>query len=184
MANEWKKFDELFDSSTKEIFRLQLLNVYNVKSEENDFRSFTEGKQIHISPQFQKWLDDVKRKKEQGVRNINMQVVELPLTDYLKFEISSYPMQESLGRETFIIDRKSAGPMVLEFQDHWMFDEKNILLMNYDAEGHFKSAQIPTLDAIELAGYVKLKDELLRIARPMREFFTLNNIEFPASLFV
>lgn len=184
MAKEWDRFEELWDAAKEEIFRLQLLNIYTVKAEEEEFKNFKEGVSMQMDQELAKWLDTLKIKKAAGVRNINVQVVDLPLTDYLKFEISCYPMQEDVGREIFIIDRKSASALVLEFQDYWMFDRKNIVLMNYDVEGRFKNATFPEIDAIELAGYVRLKDELLKIAKPMREFFSVNDIEFPKSIFV
>lgn len=184
MANEWKRFDMLWDDSEKEIFRLQLLNAYRVKSEEEQFRRYKQGLSIEIDANLQKWLDRLKKKTDEEVRNINMQVVDLPLTDYLKFEISSYPLQERFGRETFLAERSNVRELISGFQDYWMFDSKYVMLMNYDSEGRFLDASFPALGPAELARYVSLKKELIEASEEMYEFFRMKGLDFPESLFL
>lgn len=168
----FKKFDEWCIGSKKEIFRLQLLNTYDVESSKKSFEDYRRGKPINIDeiPGYKDWLSRIETKKKQGVRVINMQVVDLPLNDYTRYAVEVIlPINERAGQESYFIERSKAADTVSGFQDFWMFDSEKVLLMDYDKNGRFLGGRVLT-DTLSIARYVKLKHSLSKIAAPMKEF--------------
>ena len=175
----WKIFDSWWIASKSEIFRLQLLNEYHVEEEEKVFNEYKEGKQVNLQNDINtiEWLKKLKNKKVEGVRNINLMVIDLPLSDYLKFSVNTYLLdQKRYGRESFFIEREKVAEIVRGVQDYWLFDNEKLLLMNYDNGGHFLSASEPMADMAIVSRYIRLKEAMLTKAMPMEKFLPINGI--------
>ncbi len=175
----WKIFDSWWIASKSEIFRLQLLNEYHVEEEEKVFNEYKEGKQVNLQNDINtiEWLKKLKNKKVEGVRNINLMVIDLPLSDYLKFSVNTYLLdQKRYGRESFFIEREKVAEIVRGVQDYWLFDNEKLLLMNYDNGGHFLSASEPMTDMAIVSRYIRLKEAMLTKAMPMEKFLPINGI--------
>ena len=175
----WKIFDSWWIASKSEIFRLQLLNEYHVEEEEKVFNEYKEGKRVNLQNDINtiEWLKKLKNKKVEGVRNINLMVIDLPLSDYLKFSVNTYLLdQKRYGRESFFIEREKVAEIVRGVQDYWLFDNEKLLLMNYDNGGHFLSASEPMTDMAIVSRYIRLKEAMLTKAMPMEKFLPINGI--------
>ncbi len=175
----WKIFDSWWIASKSEIFRLQLLNEYHVEEEEKFFNEYKKGKQVNLQNDINtiEWLKKLKNKKVEGVRNINLMVIDLPLSDYLKFSVNTYLLdQKRYGRESFFIEREKVAEIVRGVQDYWLFDNEKLLLMNYDNGGHFLSASEPMTDMAIVSRYIRLKEAMLTKAMPMEKFLPINGI--------
>jgi hypothetical protein len=174
-----KNFDSLWREAKNEIFRLELLNVYKVASETEAFRRYMEGKPLNSleAPGFKDWLSKIEDKTKNGVTIVDVQVLDLPMSDYLKFGITCASfLAEEKGEKFLFIERKNVSKLIRGFQDYWMFDSKTVIPMNYDEEGSFISKGKPISDQNEISDYLKLKDKLLKIGMPMREFLRVNDI--------
>lgn len=175
-----KKFNELWKESKKEIFRLQLLNTYRVDDEKKLFEDYKKGKDINLSKdgEFNNWLHMIQTKKNQGVRIIDLEIVELPLNRYNLFGIDLFLSKTNkIGQETLYIERKNACKLISGFKDYWMFDSKAIIPMNYNKYGYFLNMDRVIRDKKELAKYIELKNNLLKIAIPMKKFLRNNKIK-------
>ncbi len=169
----------LWDKSKSEIFRLQLLNTYRVKEEEEDFNKYMSGKVIDLdgNPDTKAWMDSLRKKREENVRNVNLVVVDLPLSDYVRFAIDvHYSKQVHAGREVLFLNRKDADGLLSGHKDYWEFDSEVVMLMNYDSEGHFLSGGPVITDKAIVGRYTSLKNILLKRAVPMDDFLRLNGI--------
>ena len=173
----WGIFRNLWDGTEKEIFRLQLLNSYAVEDEAEQFKRYLRGQPIELSEEDKEWIKNIEKKRILGTKNINLIVIDLPLSDYLKFAISTgFYEQQKAGRETLMVERKDVSGLITGFQDYWMFDSKDVILMSYDNAGHFLGAR--TLDPAhkDISKYVRLRDELVKNAIPMAEFLSERKI--------
>ncbi len=120
---------------------------------------------------------DYREKRGESVRIINMQVVDLPLNDYIKFGIKYYlNITSKSGQETFFIERKNVNELVRVFKDYWMFDSKRIIPMNYKEYGTYISMGDPVIMDSVVNKYSELNDKLLDRAMPMSDFLDVNRI--------
>jgi ERCC4-type nuclease len=162
----------------QEIFRLQLLNTYNVPQEETQFRNYMNGIPVVLDSDTKEWLSSLNAKRKAGIRNLNIIVTDLPLSDYLKFAINVYYIdQQKAGRETLLVNRKNVDTLVSSAKDYWMFDSKKVLPVSYDAEGRFLSIEKGLVNPADITKAVRLRDELLRVAKPIDEFLKENSID-------
>ncbi len=120
---------------------------------------------------------DYREKRGESVRIINMQVVDLPLNDYIKFGIKYYlNITSKSGQETFFIERKNVNELVRVFKDYWMFDSKRIIPMNYKEYGTYIIMGDPVIMDSVVNKYSELNDKLLDRAMPMSDFLDVNRI--------
>jgi hypothetical protein len=106
-----------------------------------------------------------------------MQVVDLPLNDYIKFGIKYYlNITSKSGQETFFIERKNVNELVRVFKDYWMFDSKRIIPMNYKEYGTYIIMGDPVIMDSVVNKYSELNDKLLDRAMPMSDFLDVNRI--------
>ncbi len=176
-----RTFDRLWSESKIEIFRLELLNTYEIGYEADAFNKYKHGKRVNVFeevPGFRDWLSKIERTAKRGVAIVDIQVLDLPMSDYLKFGIKyGSSFAEQRGEKFLFIERKSISELVDGFTDYWMFDSKTVMLMNYDYEGHLISRSDPINNHTEIWGYLDLKDQLLKIGIPMQAFLKDNSID-------
>lgn len=175
-----KTFDELWEAAKTEIFRLELLNTYNIDYEAEAFKRYKQGNPINSLevPGFKDWLSKIEEKTKNGVSIIDVQVLDLPMSDYLKFGISSASfLAEERGEKFLFVERKYVSKLVTNVPDYWMFDSKTVITMNYDSAGRLISKGNPIDDRKEISKYLELKKKLLRAGIPMHEFLRMNGIK-------
>lgn len=170
----------LWDRSKSEIFRLQLLNAYWEDTKTDAFGEFMQG--IPPDPMknsgFKEYREGIAKKKIDGVRIINMQVLDLPISDALKFGIAFLRLSEESGQKSLFVERKNVADLVKGFRDFYMFDSKIVLNVIYDkdVEGRYLGTEKPITDPEEVSAYIKLRDGLVKAAVPMDDFLRLNGI--------
>ena len=170
----------LWDRSKSEIFRLQLLNAYWEDTKTDAFGEFMQG--IPPDPMknsgFKEYREGIAKKKIDGVRIINMQVLDLPISDALKFGIAFLRLSEESGQKSLFVERKNVADLVKGFRDFYMFDSKIVLNVIYDkdVEGRYLGTEKPITDPEEVSAYIKLRDGLVKAAVPMGDFLGLNGI--------
>ncbi len=174
-----KGFDEIWKNTRHEIFRLELLNTYLVDYEKEPFERYKRREKFNALeyPDFIEWLSNIEQKVKESVRIIDIQVLDLPMSEYLKFGISTGSIfAAEKGEEFLFIERDKVKDLIFGFQDYWMFDSKIIISMDYDSEGRFIKKEYPIVRDKNLSKYIDLKNELLKVAIPMNKFLRINNI--------
>ena len=173
-----KRFRKCWTESKHEIFRLQLLDTYLVDDEKEAFSDYKKGKAVSeiTLPGDDEWLSLIEDTTKKGVKIIDMEVVSIPLSEYKRFVIPMMFSPNSKGQESLFVERKKIAKQISGFQDYWMFDSKIVIPMNYDKEGHFFGSGDIITEPDKIARYVKLKEELLKVATPMSEFLHVNKV--------
>ena len=138
------RFDALFTTSVKSVFRLETLPVYNPVSEGEKFRAYMAGDPCPrvgvVTPYMQRVMDHV----AQGIRRYRVHVVRSPLTDYLRYEMEwGYSVNAQAGEEIFILDTAEHGrPEGLLDEDFWFFDETRTVRMIYREDGEYQGSEL------------------------------------------
>jgi hypothetical protein len=113
---------DAFETAQHSIFRLETLQHY------------AGDREAELGEAKQHWCDLVRRRTADGVTMTRVHVVEHPLTDYMRFELTqSYPPNTRAGEDVRIVPAPVKG--LPERFDFWMFDESSAWLMRYDDAG-------------------------------------------------
>jgi hypothetical protein len=179
-VNSVKTFSDLWSEAKVEIFRLELLNIYSIDYEIGAFNKYKQGKPVDVFKEvsgFNEWLSKAEQTVKRGVSIVDIQVLDLPMSDYIKFGIKYGSLfAEQKGEKFLFIERKNVSDLIKGFSDYWMFDSSTVMLMNYDSEGHLLSRSNPIKRYSEVSRYLELKDKLLHIGIPMQKFLRDNDI--------
>ena len=116
-------------------------------------------------------------KQKNNVRVLDIQVLDLPMSDYLKFGISCASfLAEEKGEKFMFVERNKVLNIINGVEDYWLFDSKIVMPMNYDKDGRFISKGIPTNDQVIVSKYRYVRDALIKKSQFMVEFLRENNI--------
>ncbi|MEU1733329.1 DUF6879 family protein [Streptosporangium sp. NPDC020145] len=152
---------ELFASSKRDVFRLETRQAYKVAGEKARLAAWKSGAPwpADTTP----WQERLKLLVPRGVRMRRVHVVELPLTEYLRWEIESYTRNASFGEEIQLIERERV-PEGVPNVDFWLFDKRTVVLMHYNDDGELIDRELYEGDA---QAYVLARDLVWRAARPL-----------------
>ena len=129
-------FEENF---TRTAFRLETLDQYEVASDGNDFGRYLAGAPEPDPERKQSWLDVLRAEVERGAYRHRVHILQSPLGDYLRYECEwGYAPNAKAGEDIRILDTaERSAPEGLPDHDFWLFDDKAVLRMHYDADGQF-----------------------------------------------
>lgn len=172
------EFSSYFGDFSKSAFRLELLSVFNVPQEEEALRHFRGGQLTPPRDYNQKWRDIISAAKIGGKEISRVRVIDGPLTDYLRFEISwPYPVNISAGEDIRFIIRKNLGPFATQvpiLKDYWLFDDSTCFLMDYDYQGTFLGVSKVPQELTQF--YLDLKNEARKSSVPIDEALRMLDI--------
>lgn len=114
--------DELYDSFTDEVFRLETLQAYSVPEYDERLRAFLEGRPLPPSPAKDRWLQDVRRFRDRGRRVWRVHVYDRPLSDYLRYEFTVYAENIAAGEVVRVAERASRAELADLRRDFILFD--------------------------------------------------------------
>ncbi len=161
------KMETFFNNFKKYAFRLEILQEYNVDEEKEDFVIFLRTGKVNKKIN-NRWHKIITAAKKRGAVIKRVHVVELPLSDYLKYEIQHYKLNCDKGEEIFIILKDEFENLKSKINyDFWMFDDEIVLKINYDSKGRFLG-----FDEIknDIHCFKELKNNLLHKAIKLKEF--------------
>ena len=171
----------LWNQSKREIFRLQLLNNYWEDTKTDAFKEFMKGKLIDPmeNPGFKDFVEDIAKKKADGVNIVNMQVLDLPISDALRFGIGFLRVSEKNGQRSLFVERKDVKDLVKGFKDFYIFDSEIVMNIIYDKnlEGKYLGSEKIITDPKEVTRYTNLRDKLIEKAFPMEDFLKEHHID-------
>jgi hypothetical protein len=158
------EFGELFSSSKKSAFRLELLDLYTVPEEEPYFKNYLSSPSIAPPLDFNSdWKSMLEDANNRGVEYSRARVVRQPVTDYLKFEISwGYSESIKLGEDIRAIITDgivSFNTEVPFLKDFWLFDDEHCFIIEYDYIGKFLGVR--RIPPMYTQLYVQLKEEAI-----------------------
>ncbi len=168
IGEEW---NSKFRSFQKSAFRLEVLQAYAEPSEAAALSEFLQG-----HPPKKEFLADWCRMVEAHTRAgrimSRVHVVDLPLSDYMRFEIAgAYGFTSEAGEQIYLLNRAvlpaAFGPLANE--DFWLFDDTEVIVQIYNNEGTLVEAHL-TQHPEAVSRYRRIREHLLHLAVPYREF--------------
>ena len=133
-----QEFRRAFDTYAWSAFRLETLQAYAEPDEAALLAAFSSGRRPPPDPGKEEWLAHVRaaRRTRRTVQRVH--IVQEPLSDYLRYELSwSYARNVAAGEDVRIlaIPRRHPWPESLPRQDFWLFDASELYLQHYDKDG-------------------------------------------------
>ncbi|MFE0020705.1 DUF6879 family protein [Amycolatopsis sp. NPDC059021] len=165
---------EIMDRSTRSAFRLETLPQYLVPGEKAALAKWRAGEPRTLrTPENTPWLAEVQERAAQGYRRYRVHILDWPLSDYVRFEISSYLETDVFGIETYLVDRHEHEELQDLHEDFWLMDDEIAVRMVYDDEGHFLHPERTD----DVGPYLKMRDTALRHAVPLNDYLAARDVK-------
>ncbi|HET7012341.1 MAG TPA: hypothetical protein VFI65_00415 [Streptosporangiaceae bacterium] len=139
-----QELGDLLDQARAELFRLEVLDSYDVATDGGDFARYVAGEQGPDMARKGPWLDRLRQDAARGLHNSRVHVVRSPLSDYLRYEMEwGYAPNAAAGEDIRILDLAEVSePTGLTEHDFWLVDDHQAVVMHYDDAGHFEGASL------------------------------------------
>src|SRR5262245_44978292 len=96
-----------FTAFKTEAFRLEVLPAYSIPSEVDALVAFRQGRVPAVAPDYREWLDLVARTTDGGRRIVRVRIVDVPPTEYQRFELEwAYLLNVDAGESIRYITRQ------------------------------------------------------------------------------
>jgi hypothetical protein len=135
------EFARLFTDVRSSWFRLETLQRYDVDYEHDEFAAFLRGEPLSTASG--PWQAMIRDHVAAGRELARVHVIEEPLSDYVRYELHAYEANAEAGERVHVIPvRDGAWPAGVPRHDYWLFDDRRLWLMDYDATGAFEAARL------------------------------------------
>lgn len=160
----------LLDQAEHELFRLEALDLYEVRTDGSDFDRYLRGEPGPDMARKRPWMDRLAADTTRGLRNYRVHVLSSPLSPYLRYECEwGYAYNVTVGEEIRILDlAERPEPAELIDEDFWLMDNHAVVRMCYEA-GQFIGAEV--LPASDLGRYRAACDAAWQGAVPFEEYW-------------
>jgi len=131
-------FGALFTGIERSWFRLETLQRYDVGYEREEYEAFVRGGPVDLAPG--PWQEMTRAHVAAGRTLARVHVLTEPLTVYARYELATaYQRNSAAGEDIRIIAVPEGAPWPrgVPHLDYWLFDEQDVWLMAYDADGRF-----------------------------------------------
>ncbi|TDC69276.1 DUF6879 family protein [Streptomyces hainanensis] len=117
-------FDELLGSARHSALHLEMRDTYAVAEEREDVARWEAGRWTHEHARgvLAEWFDLVSRTVGRGVAVRRVRIVSEPVSDYVKFEHFTTPLNIEAGEEVRWLPRRQALGIPLPSADFWLID--------------------------------------------------------------
>jgi len=170
-----EEFYQLFHDFGHTAYRLEALQSYAVDYEEGLLSRFLAGETQPADPSRDAWMALVRNAVASGKHMRRVHAVIEPLSDYLRYELTWYADSVAAGEDVRILPIASAAdwPADLPRGDYWLFDSRDLWIMNYDQDGRFLHAELVT-DAAQIVLHNYWRDLALHHAISFAEYLKLH----------
>lgn len=160
----------LLDTAEADLFRLETLDAYEVRSDGSDYDRYLRGEPGPNMARKQPWMDRLAADASRGLRNYRVHVLRSPLSPYLRYECEwGYAYNVRAGEEIRILDlSERPEPPALIYEDFWLMDDLTVVRMVYQA-GRFVGAEV--LPSADLGRYRAARDASWQGAIPFEEYW-------------
>lgn len=178
-------FDALFDRFTATAFRLEAQPTYRVGEEDARMRAWRERtprpeRSVRTDP----WLARIAVSTVAGKHWQRVRVVDWPLPEYLRYELTGYGENQAVGEETLLVDRDVAARAGIlpphRSTDVWLFDggtqQARAAVLHYTADGAFEGFELIE-DAEQANRFETVRGRLVKIALPLNTWLTQHAAE-------
>jgi hypothetical protein len=166
----------MYSRAAQEAFRLEAQQRYAVPAEDAQFRAFTEGRPLPSDPRVNRSMQVIRTAVAAGTRIRRVHVVDLPLTAYLRYEMTAYRENIDAGEEVSIAVRSWHPDLAELTEDFVLFDpgtkHQVMVWMQYDGQGQLAD-RVYSDDPGDLARAARAREMALAHAVSLREFVSL-----------
>ncbi|GHH13101.1 DUF6879 family protein [Streptomyces rubradiris] len=145
-----------FRSFQREAWRLETLPEYRVPQEAEEIKAYLAGERIDPHAYSNEYTDDLKQLRREGKSKGRVHIVTRPLSDYLRFEFMYYQPHAWAGDDIRIMDVTGRPNPLQGVQDFWMFDQSEVVLMNYEPDGTQISREVFEGDVTPFLEYQRI----------------------------
>jgi hypothetical protein len=128
-----------------DLLRVQTLDRYDVVSDGGDYRRYLAGEANPDPTRKGPWLDHLRAIVASGRTWRNVHVVQLPLSDYLRYACEwGYAYNVTAGQDVRIVELPADELLraVAGVGDFWVIDCNLVVRMHYNASGRFNGAAV------------------------------------------
>jgi hypothetical protein len=178
MQQSWRtitigdEFNSMFKNFNLSAYRLETLQAYAEQSESSPFNLYRRG--VKPDPSFMAdWCQMVRDHISAGRSMRRVHVVDLPLSQYMRFEIECcYCDTGKAGEEIRLLDRAKlpAGLSRVALEDFWFFDGCTVMINDYDQNGTIVQARISSVPKV-VEQYAAIDQQIWDLSVPFREFY-------------
>ena len=161
----------LLDQAEHELFRLETLDLYEVRTDGSDYDRYLRGEPGPDMARKQPWMDRLAEDAARGLRNYRVHLLRSPLSPYLRYECEwGYALNSTVGEEIRILDlAEQAEPTAIIDEDFWLMDDATVVRMYYQV-GRFIGAEM--LPAGDLPRYRAARDAAWQEAIPFEQYWS------------
>lgn len=124
---------------THEAVRIEALQHYVVPGDAERQQAFREGKPLPSRPDKQASVELIAKAAAAGKKIWRIHVVELPLSEYIRYELAAYAENAEAGEQVWIADRASHTDLNSIRRDFVLFDadtdHASLIWYDYDPDG-------------------------------------------------
>lgn len=136
---EDSRFNALFTDIRESWRRLETLQAYDVAYERDEYEAFLRGEPPDDTPG--PWEQMIADHVAAGRSLRRVHVIEMPPTDYIRYELAYYQVSTAAGEDVRLIPVESGQwPAGVARHDDWIFDSRDVWRMTYDRDGRFLHA--------------------------------------------
>jgi hypothetical protein len=166
-------FNDLFDAFQFSAFRMETRQEYTIEEDREAIAGWREGRarpaySVRTSP----WAARLATSSIAGKLWQRVRVVEMPLSDYVRWETAAYVESSVLGEEIRVLVRTPQKFAEL-IDDFWIFDagesSAKVVAVRYDDAGRPAGNELIT-DPDAAAAYTDLARRAWNAATPLNEF--------------
>lgn len=167
--------------SSKSQFRFDALEVYNVPTTGNDLERYLAGEPEPDMERKGPWLAQLREETARGLYNYKVWALPTPLIDRTRFACEwGYAYNVKAGEDVRILDLGvKSWPEGLVHHDFFLLDDKEVVRMHYDDEGHFIGGEPLTEDVLPM--YRTARDIAWAAAEPFEAWWAAHPEEHRAN---
>jgi hypothetical protein len=144
MLDEQALGDYIDSRFTRNLFRLETLDLYDVSSNGDEYLRYVAGE---VKPNLERkkpWMEHIRGEVARGAHTYRVHVVCSPLNDYLRFECEwGYVYNARAGEHIRILDlAELPRPADLLDEDFWLIEDREVLRMHYSDDGKYVGAEV------------------------------------------
>lgn len=158
----------LFTGYRESAYRLECQQVYCSETEDENLAQFLSGGTVEVD---WTWFDETTARRAKPERTkIRVRVVVEPPTPYTRLELSWFPRMIQAGNDVKnLAVPMGEWPAGQPDHDYWLFDDRDLWLMHYHENFHFKGAElVEDLEVVQQHRH--WRDLALAEAMPLAEY--------------
>lgn len=125
----------LYRRIERDAFRLEVRQAYDVSFEAEQVAAFRRGEPLPDTPAVVESQRVIAELTVAGRRLWRVHVVDLPLSEYLRYELAAYEANAAAGEEIYLADRAASSDLDELQDDFVLFDDAEVVWFRYDDNG-------------------------------------------------